>query len=63
MTDHISSICSSVSIHVQSNVSVSVFADQVELISQLATFAEGLLDYHQQCTEVLRSLTETLLEK
>uniref|UniRef100_A0A6P7G6C2 Endophilin-A n=1 Tax=Diabrotica virgifera virgifera TaxID=50390 RepID=A0A6P7G6C2_DIAVI len=36
---------------------------QVEQISQLATFAEGLLDYHSQCTEVLKHLTETLLEK
>ncbi|XP_033335604.1 SH3 domain containing GRB2 like, endophilin-A isoform X6 [Megalopta genalis] len=36
---------------------------QVEQVAQLATFSEALLDYHQQCTEVLRALTETLLEK
>jgi len=36
---------------------------QVEQVAQLATFSEALLEYHQQCTEVLRGLTETLLEK
>ncbi len=33
---------------------------QVEQISQLAVFAEALLDYHQQCTEILRGLVETM---
>ncbi|KAJ8934874.1 hypothetical protein NQ314_013150 [Rhamnusium bicolor] len=42
---------------------VKVSQKQVEQISQLATFAEGLLDYHVQCTEILKQLTETLLEK
>lgn len=32
-------------------------------MAQLATFSEALLEYHQQCTEILRTLTETLLEK
>jgi len=32
-------------------------------VAQLATFSEALLEYHQQCTEVLRGLTEILLEK
>jgi len=36
---------------------------QVEQVAQLATFSEALLEYHQQCTEVLRGLTEILLEK
>lgn len=36
---------------------------QVEQVSQLVTFSEGLLDYHQQCTEVLKILCETLQEK
>jgi len=36
---------------------------QVEQVAQLATFSEGLLEYHQQCTEILRGLTEILLEK
>ncbi|XP_043278131.1 endophilin-A isoform X6 [Venturia canescens] len=36
---------------------------QVEQVAQLATFSEALLEYHQQCVEILRVLTETLLEK
>ncbi|KAK7865699.1 hypothetical protein R5R35_014509 [Gryllus longicercus] len=41
----------------------NLLENDVEQISQLATFAEGLLEYHQQCTEILKVLTETLLEK
>ncbi|XP_011298758.1 endophilin-A isoform X7 [Fopius arisanus] len=37
--------------------------NEVEQVAQLATFSEALLEYHQQCTEVLKVLTETLLEK
>ncbi|CAO1423565.1 unnamed protein product [Diamesa hyperborea] len=37
--------------------------NDVEQISQLAYFAEALLDYHQQCTEILKSLVETMNEK
>lgn len=33
---------------------------QVEQVSQMATFAEGLLEYHQQCTEILKGLVEVL---
>lgn len=36
---------------------------QVEQVAQLATFSEALLEYHQQCIDVLRILTEKLLEK
>lgn len=42
---------------------VSVRYMQVEQVSQLATFSEGLLDYHQQCTEILKGLVETLQMK
>ncbi|XP_015190269.1 PREDICTED: endophilin-A isoform X8 [Polistes dominula] len=35
----------------------------VEQVAQLATFSEALLEYHQQCTEILRVLTEKLFEK
>ncbi|XP_014600657.1 PREDICTED: endophilin-A isoform X4 [Polistes canadensis] len=35
----------------------------IEQVAQLATFSEALLEYHQQCTEILRVLTEKLLEK
>ena len=36
---------------------------QVEQISQLASFAESLLEYHKQCTDILKVLTETLHDK
>lgn len=39
------------------------FIGQVEQISQLAFFAEGLLEYHKQCTDILKVLTETLHDK
>lgn len=53
------------------SLNISITADQnfhivplqIEQVAQLATFSEALLEYHQQCTEVLRGLTETLLEK
>lgn len=37
--------------------------EQVEQISQMAYFAEALLDYHSQCTEILKTLVETMQEK
>lgn len=51
------------SLHLAQMGMFNLLENDVEQISQLATFAEGLLDYHQQCTEVLKSLTEILLEK
>ncbi|KRT80464.1 SH3 domain-containing protein [Oryctes borbonicus] len=41
----------------------NLLENDVEQISQLATFADGLLEYHGQCTEILKTLTETLHEK
>lgn len=41
----------------------NLLENDTEQVSQLVTFAEALLDFHQQCAEVLRSLTETLQEK
>ncbi|XP_043679985.1 endophilin-A isoform X8 [Vespula pensylvanica] len=35
----------------------------VEQVAQLATFSEALLEYHQQCIDILRILTDKLLEK
>ncbi|KAI5651597.1 BAR domain-containing protein [Phthorimaea operculella] len=35
----------------------------VEQVAQLTFFAEGLLEYHQQCTEILQTLVSTLMEK
>lgn len=36
---------------------------QIEQVSQLVYFAESLLDYHQQSTEILRGLVDTLRVK
>ncbi|XP_071450307.1 endophilin-A isoform X8 [Hetaerina americana] len=41
----------------------NLLENDVEQISQLASFAEALLEYHQQCTEILKTLTETMIEK
>eukprot|EP00092_Neocalanus_flemingeri_P085154 GFUD01107109.1.p1 GENE.GFUD01107109.1~~GFUD01107109.1.p1 ORF type:complete len:206 (-),score=66.79 GFUD01107109.1:317-910(-) len=35
----------------------------VEQISQLMQFAEALLEYHKQCSEILQGLTDTLYSK
>ncbi|KAK9890308.1 hypothetical protein WA026_010411 [Henosepilachna vigintioctopunctata] len=51
------------SLHLAQMGMFNLLENDVEQISQLATFAEGLLDYHSQCTEILRHLTETLQEK
>ncbi|CAH2087036.1 unnamed protein product [Euphydryas editha] len=37
--------------------------NDVEQVAQLTFFAEGLLEYHQQCTEILKGLVSTLMEK
>lgn len=36
---------------------------QVEAISQLAMFAENLVDHHKQCTEIMTGLVNTLNDK
>lgn len=36
---------------------------QIEQISQLTTFVESLLEYHQQCTEILRLAVMEIREK
>ncbi|XP_076670223.1 SH3 domain containing GRB2 like, endophilin-A isoform X3 [Andrena cerasifolii] len=51
------------SLHLAQLGMFNLLENDVEQVAQLATFSEALLDYHQQCTEVLRTLTETLLEK
>ncbi|KAL5242405.1 hypothetical protein ACI65C_009815 [Semiaphis heraclei] len=37
--------------------------NDIEQISQLTTFAEGLLEYHQQCTEILKLAVMEIQEK
>ncbi|XP_052899178.1 endophilin-A isoform X6 [Anopheles moucheti] len=41
----------------------NLLENDVEQVSQLVTFAEGMLDYHSQCSEILKVLVETLNEK
>lgn len=41
----------------------NLLENDVEQVSQLVTFAEGLLDYHSQCADLLRVLVEVLNEK
>lgn len=41
----------------------NILENDVEQIAQLAFFAEGLLEYHRQCTDILKVLTETLHDK
>jgi len=41
----------------------NLLENDIEQVSQLSTFAECLYDYHRQCAEILKTLTETLEEK
>ncbi|KAK3882139.1 hypothetical protein Pcinc_013468 [Petrolisthes cinctipes] len=41
----------------------NLLENDVEQISQLATFSENLLDYHRQCTEILEVLAGTIHDK
>ncbi|XP_029165913.1 endophilin-A isoform X4 [Nylanderia fulva] len=51
------------SLHLAQMGMFNLLENDIEQVAQLATFSEALLEYHQQCTEILRGLTETLLEK
>ncbi|XP_044574601.1 endophilin-A isoform X2 [Cotesia glomerata] len=51
------------SLHLAQMGMFNLLENDVEQVAQLATFSEGLLEYHQQCIEILKVLTETLLEK
>lgn len=39
------------------------FNFQVEQLAQMTSFSEGLLEYHQQCVEILNVLVQNLREK
>jgi len=41
----------------------NIMENDIEQISQLMQFAEALLEYHKQCSEILQGLTETLYQK
>jgi len=41
----------------------NIMEADIEQISQLMQFAEALLEYHKQCSEILQGLTDTLYSK
>ena len=41
----------------------NILEADIEQISQLMQFAEALLEYHRQCSEILQGLSETLYTK
>jgi len=41
----------------------NIMEADIEQISQLMQFADALLEYHKQCSEILQGLTETLYSK
>ena len=41
----------------------NILESDIEQISQLMQFAEALLEYHRQCSEILQGLSETLYTK
>ncbi|EEB10565.1 endophilin A, putative [Pediculus humanus corporis] len=51
------------SLHLAQMGMFNLFENEVEQISQLCTFADALLEYHEQCVVILKSMTETLHEK
>lgn len=51
------------SLHLAQMGMFNLLENDVEQISQLATFSEALLEYHTQCTEILKVLVETMQEK
>ncbi|XP_014224116.1 endophilin-A [Trichogramma pretiosum] len=51
------------SLHLAQMGMYNLLENDIEQVAQLATFSEGLLEYHQQCVEILRTLCERLMEK
>ncbi|KAL1117841.1 hypothetical protein AAG570_004156 [Ranatra chinensis] len=51
------------SLHLAQMGMFNLLENDVEQISQLTTFCEGLYEYHQQCTDILRLVVETLKER
>lgn len=41
----------------------NLFENEVEQVSQLCSFADALLEHHEQCLEIVRRMVETLNEK
>lgn len=51
------------SLHLAQMGMFNLFENEVEQVSQLCTFVDALLEYHEQCVEILKTMTETLHEK
>ncbi|XP_043203044.1 endophilin-A-like isoform X14 [Amphibalanus amphitrite] len=51
------------SLHLAQMSMHNLLENDVEQISQLATFTESLLEHHRQCADILSALQETLQEK
>jgi len=51
------------SLHLAQMGMFNILEADIEQISQLMQFAEALLEYHKQCSEILQGLTETLYSK
>ena len=51
------------SLHLAQMGMYNLLENDVEQVSQLSAFAECLYEYHQQCAEIMKSLTATLNEK
>ncbi|CAL8106966.1 unnamed protein product [Orchesella dallaii] len=51
------------SLHLAQMGMYNLLENDIEQVSQVATFAECLLEYHKQCTEIISGLVETLNEK
>ncbi|XP_054285772.1 endophilin-A isoform X2 [Macrosteles quadrilineatus] len=51
------------SLHLAQMGMFNLLENDVEQVSQLTSFAEALYEYHQQCTEILRTVVENLQEK
>jgi len=51
------------SLHLAQMGMFNIMENDIEQISQLLHFAEALLEYHKQCSEILQGLTETLYTK
>ena len=51
------------SLHLAQMGMYNLLENDIEQVAQLATFSENLLEYHQQCVEILQTLCERLVEK
>uniref|UniRef100_A0A1B6ES84 Endophilin-A n=1 Tax=Cuerna arida TaxID=1464854 RepID=A0A1B6ES84_9HEMI len=51
------------SLHLAQMGMFNLLENDIEQISQMTSFAEALYEYHQQCTEIMRTVVENLQEK